>query len=161
MAPVCGMVIMKSNNTGSQFYIDYEDFDRVKNYSWCENPSGYLKARINKHNVYLHRFIKNSPKGVVIDHKNCKKYDNRKDNLRECNMLQNTYNRGKTAANKCGFKGVYYEKNVRKYRAQISVQINGVKSRLRQYFNDAISASRQYDEWAKEHHGEFARLNNA
>jgi len=60
-----------------------------------KNPSRFVR---------LQRFIMNPPAGMVVDHINGDKYDNRRENLRVCTQRQNTLNR-KYESN-TGFAGV-------------------------------------------------------
>ena len=71
--------------------IDKEDLDKVKNYKWGLNHN-YVATRINKRHIYLHQFILGKREGLVIDHINTNKLDNRKQNLRHCTNSQNLQN---------------------------------------------------------------------
>lgn len=139
-----GIILMKASNSDDMFWIDFEDFQRVKDHTWSVD-NGYIKARINMQLVRLHRFVKNVRDDILIDHKNRNKLDNRKSNLRECNNAQNLHNSGKNINNTSGFKGVYFDALNRRWRAEIHLTINGVKNKLRKRFNTLEEAARQYD----------------
>lgn len=87
-------VLGYTTNTNKIFYIDLEDYDKVKKYSWYEQRNGYICHKdINKKCILLHRFIMNAPKNKIVDHINHNKKDNRKDNLRITNYSINALNR--------------------------------------------------------------------
>jgi hypothetical protein len=91
-----------------------------------------------------------------IDHVNCRKYDNRKSNLREVENIQNLANLEMRINNSSGYKGVCWHKSVKKWIAQINV--NGCKYHLGCYLNPK-DAALAYDKIAREWFCEFARLN--
>jgi hypothetical protein len=95
---------------------------------------------------------------LVVDHINHDTLDNRKSNLRECGMIENSRNQQKERRNKTGFKGVFWHKASRKYQAGIGHKYGFVYLRL---FDKKEDAALAYDMKAKELFGEFALLNNA
>jgi hypothetical protein len=70
--------------------IDTEDAARVGLYKW--SVSGNY-ARSGKLRIFLHRFILQTPDGMVTDHINWDTFDNRKSNLRVCSNRENQQNR--------------------------------------------------------------------
>lgn len=106
-------------------FIDDDEFDRVSQYSWSlmKGKSGifYAKSQINGKFTYLHRFIINAPKGVIVDRVNRNGLDNRKSNLRLSNLQQNAFNSKIFSHNTSGYKGVYWDKDRNKWCAQIMV----------------------------------------
>ena len=88
-----------TSNTNKEFYFDLEDYDKIKNYGWREIKTG-LKSN-GKFNPYistssgmlLHRLIMNADVDKSVDHKNHNTFDNRKENLRICTILENNLNR--------------------------------------------------------------------
>ena len=91
-----------------------------------------------------------------IDHINCNSLDNRWVNLRPCTQLQNNRNRQYSPRSTSFFKGVYFHKKHKKYRAQISV--NRKTLHLGCFFSQTDAAC-AYDRAAKKYYGEFANLN--
>lgn len=68
--------------------IDDEDYDKVKTIKWY-NVHGYARSRSG---VSMHRLILNAPDGLVVDHRNHNRMDNRKSNLRVCTQKENAKN---------------------------------------------------------------------
>lgn len=84
-------------NTGNYAIIDDDDLERVEALSpWYENDSGYAmkKTRIKGKNVSIrmHAYINDTPKGLVTDHINGNRLDNRKSNLRCVSARINSWN---------------------------------------------------------------------
>lgn len=89
-----------------------------------------------------------------IDHINLDKHDDRFANLREATCSQNNANAGPRRNNTSGYKGVFWHKQVGRYRAQIKVRHKVIHLGL---FDDPREASLAYAEAAKLHFGEFGR----
>ena len=106
--------------------------------------------------IAIHRIITNCPYGMVVDHINGNKLDNRKSNLRFCTRVQNRMNVTKYKNNKSGYKGVYWDKSHNIWRA--SITYNGRTVGLGRSHDRKYLAS-LYDMKAKEVFGEYARLN--
>lgn len=152
---------------GKHALIDDEDYPRVKDYRWCyHRKEGYAIATVYGINpdrprgqtTYgLHRLILGAPKGVVVDHINGDKLDNRKSNLRLCDRHGNARNRSQPkTTNLSGFKGVTWHKRIGKWSARIGVDSKNINLG---YFDDPKEAARVYNKAAIKEHGEFARLN--
>ncbi len=92
--------------------------------------------------------------GKDVDHEDCNGLNNRRHNLRSANLIQQCQNRQRRSDNTSGFKGVSFHK--KRWASRIS--INGKRIGLG-YHVVAEDAARAYDEAAREHFGEFARLN--
>jgi len=105
----------------------------------------------------MHREIINVEEGKVVDHINHNGLDNRKVNLRPATIAQNGWNR-KPKTKNCSskYKGVWWDKQLKKYRAQI--WFNGNRLHLG-YFKNQIDAAKAYDKAAKKYHGQFASPN--
>lgn len=112
-----------TNNTGQQFYFDMDDYEKIKDYCWVENDQGYIVANNikgnNPKNVRMQRLVMDF-RYDVIDHKNLKRYDNRKCNLRYATKQTNGINRGVNKNNSLGIKGIYELKQSGIYQAKIS-----------------------------------------
>ena len=124
-----------------------------------DNRSGYhyISFRIKgvaKH-LKAHRlawYITYGELPDIIDHIDGDKTNNSIRNLRECRVMQNSFNRGKTKHNKTGYKGIFKRKDCNRWCAQI--RYNGVKYHLGS-FESPEEASEAYNKKAQELHGEF------
>ena len=117
------------------------------------NSSGPNRRAIRMHRVILERMgYKDFAKS---DHVNGKGLDNRRCNLRPATNPQNGWNQGVQSNNTSGYKGVYWYKPTKKWRAQIKV--NKKKIYLG-YFDDIEDAVNAYNKAAIKYHGEFARI---
>lgn len=97
---------------------------------------GYVVVSIKKNTYMLHRVIwvmkKGAiPRGMVIDHINGDKQDNRWDNLRLVSEIENNRNQKRSRKNNSGTTGVYYKKDRDSWYAEI--EIKGKKKYLGQY----------------------------
>lgn len=144
--------IILSNNKGITL-IDDEDYEKVIKYKWYLTKCGYARTKINNKQILLHRFILDlNDKKQHVDHINKNKLDNQKANLRICTNQQNSYNSGKQINNKSGCKGVHWCKEKQKYRSLI---YHDGKNKHLGYFDKLESASKAYEEAAKNLHKEF------
>ncbi len=127
------MIIIKELIINSKKYgelkvlLDDEDYEKISkdfnnlNWSVTKNHKGlYAQKRVNKKNIYLHRYIMNNPSGIV-DHINNNTLDNRKSNLRVTTNANNLRNGTIRINNKTGVKGVSFDKSRNKYVANIKV----------------------------------------
>jgi hypothetical protein len=88
------------------FSNDAKTRELLSNFVWCMRPDGY------PFNFNVKRFHQNYldyEDGLVVDHKNRLKYDNRLSNLRIVTVQQNMRNRTKQSNNRSGKQGVSYQ----------------------------------------------------
>ena len=147
--------------------IDDQDLaliEKAKN--WSPVRSGrhvYAIGYVGGKTVYMHRAIISAPKGMVVDHINGDSLDNRRENLRLCTHSQNLMNRGKTNANKSGYKGVrkislLNKRTGKKYEYWVArITASGRVIDLGT-FADPKEASEAYMEAAKKLHGDFVPI---
>lgn len=88
-----GDLLIVTTKKGEKILADIEDAEKLKKYSWCISKTGYAVANINHKVMKLHRYLLGlEDAGVVVDHKNHNKLDNRKYNLRLCTAWENSKN---------------------------------------------------------------------
>jgi hypothetical protein len=114
-----------------------------------------------RHYVFVHRlvasaFIPNTNNLPQVDHIDMDKTNNHVSNLRFCTNQMNQYNKRSHAGSSSVYKGVYFNKQKNKW--QVTIMLDGKNKHLG-LFDDEQEAARKYDEYARVHHGEFARLN--
>jgi len=131
--------------------VDKDNFEWLNQWKWYCSDGGYavrskhVRLGVNRYSskkIWMHRLINLTPKGYITDHINRDKLDNRRKNLRNANKSINSINRANPVNNTSGYKGVYWDKFNKKWRAEIKV--NYKKISLGRYKNivDAISARR-------------------
>lgn len=91
-----------------------------------------------------------------VDHKNGDGLDNQRSNLRPTTLSQNRANSRKTPGCSSQFKGVSWHTKSQKWMAGIKVAQKSFNLGL---YHIEEEAARAYDKAAKQHFGEFARLN--
>ena len=135
---------------GEEFYFDLEDYEKIKNYSWHIDNVGYVRTqfRYDDNEPYkkmrMHKLILNYQ--GIVDHKNTNKKDNRKENLRFATNSQNCTNKGLISNNTSGVTGVYWEKNKKRWFAEVSVNYKTIRSSYFKEFNDAVEARKELED---------------
>lgn len=142
--------------------VDDEDYEWLSRKNWVFLAGGYAATRGQNPvhpekttQIYMHRLIMGLTHGdkKYVDHINGDKIDNRRGNLRICTNAENMRNRGRTASNTSGYKGVYRGRQPGRWRALIMV--DGKTISLGQY-DHPEEAYAAYCKAAAELHGEFA-----
>jgi hypothetical protein len=144
---------------GKVALVDDEDFEELSKHKWYCSDRDYAArhgAGHNRRHIYMHREIMHTPPGMVTDHINHNKLDNRKSNLRVCTDLQNARNSTYRPNNTSGFKGVSLRKKYGTWSADIKINYF---HKFLGYFSSPEEAAHAYDNAAKEIYGEFAKTN--
>jgi len=107
--------------------------------------NGYRQIQFKREKWFANRLVYYMHHGIdplknQVDHINRNRLDNRIENLRLVTPSQNLMNSGSYKNNTSGFKGVYWDKSKKEWRALIIV--NGKRKHLGNFINkeDAIQA---------------------
>lgn len=149
---------------GHRVLIDDEDYIKVSAHGWCPSVNKskvYFSASIKKLGaspIPLHRFLMGCSQGdnITIDHINGNTLDNRKCNLRKCDMFGNCRNANIYKNNTTGYKGVSFRHG--RYLANIKVQYKKISLGT---WDTPEEASRAYDIAAIYYFQEFANTNHS
>lgn len=153
--------IISSN--GYEILVDADDFERLNKYSWWVSVRGkrigvFRSTKVNgkSKTIQMHREIMQPGAGLVVDHINRNRLDNRRSNLRICTQFENARNVGPASHKK--YKGTIKEIKGKSVGWHAKIRCGGKQIYLG-YFKDEESAARAYDKAASKLHGEFAYLN--
>ncbi len=153
--------------------VDVDDLPRTLDFKWqaVKDKSGfraYSTTSKKKHGARTHISLANVilgfKLGYQIDHINGDPLDNRKKNLRFCTTKENNRNRSYSRPDKTSiYKGVS-RKTYKRMDGSFHIrwQVNIMVDRKDYYigiFLTEIEAATAYDNVAKKHFGDFARLN--
>ncbi len=124
------------------------------------DASGYRRLNVGHEPVLAHRvawlFVHGRWPEKYIDHANGNRADNRIANLRECDARLNQANKGLMCSNTSGVKGVYWDRDRKRWRA--AIRAFGKKVSLGS-FTSKEAAAAVYRQKAIELHGEFVNFN--
>jgi hypothetical protein len=120
----------KTKIINDNIIVNTEYYDWLNQYRWYINDNGYAIRTNNGHGIRMHRLIANTPKGMVTDHKNNNRLDNRLSNLRIVTQKENSNNRNNT-------RGYCWDKTKRKWVAYY-------KSKFYGRYNTEIEARNAY-----------------
>lgn len=125
--------------------VDQADGDRVGQWPWwIRNGAGYVGGMVEGQVVLLHHFIYGEvPGGLVLDHINRCRLDNRRANLRVVTNAQNAQNQGSRGGSS-SFRGVTWDKSRGKWMA--TGMLDG-KRRTLGRFDSEDEAGRVAAEW--------------
>ena len=103
------------SNTGTPYYFDWEDFDKIKNYCWYEQAVGKNYHSVQAHDNVIHKTVKmcNIITGDLSYHINGDGLDNRKINLAPVYSSIDALDASLIKDKKCGFitinGDIYYQ----------------------------------------------------
>ena len=150
---------------GKYAIVDPEDFVRLNQYRWYCSQSNYAVRATSKKSgkgpkqveIFMHKIVCPPPKGMISDHINRNRLDNRKANLRPATWTQNAWNRiSVRKTGKTRYNGIRYYKDTKKW--QVRLMINGCRLSLGCYA-DEQEAAKAYDLAARKYRREYAVLN--
>lgn len=142
--------------------VDDADFERLNQYKWHVDAAGYPTRRTRNVEdarrlmVLMHYMILPAKDGLLRDHKNRNRFDNRRENLRYATKNQNGANSRSRKNEFSRYRGVSWSKTKKKWHASISMNR---KTLYLGRFTIEEAAARAYDNAAMAYHGEFAVLN--
>lgn len=140
--------------------VDDGDYEFLMQWKWCLAKHSrknlfYAKRAEGKKTILMHRAILNitNPK-IQVDHENGNGLNNMRVNIRVATPAQNSQNRCGSRDTSSKYKGVSFRGN--KWNA--AIKISGKTKYLGRFTNE-LEAALAYDNAARRHYGEFARLN--
>ena len=141
--------------------VDDKDFAELSKHKWHTQGRSTMyyasrQSRGTRGVIYMHREIIMCPKGLMVDHVNHNRLDNRRDNLRVCTASQNQANSRLHKTTKSGYKGVVWDKSRKKW--MVHTKLNQKDVYIGRFFC-VVKAAKAYDKIACELFGEFAKLN--
>jgi hypothetical protein len=150
-------IIIQSKKYGVvRVQIDPQDILKINKYRWSIGKGKYVVTSILGKHVFLHHILLPPKEGFITDHKDRNKWNNKSENLRYATYQKNSWNAFPKSR---GFKGIYFNKKERKWRARITLN-NGTRKLIGDFSikEQALSA---YDALAMELRGEFALTNSS
>ena len=150
------------------YILDDEDVYKTKQYHWGitrihnkYNTSEFFYGQTGDKSLpqtkrMLHRFINDTPKGLITDHIDGNTLNTRKENLRTCTYKDNGKNKIMPVTNKSGVKGVYWDYHLKTPKWKAFIKENDVYYHLGYFvdFDDAVKARRDAEIRIQ---GEFSR----
>jgi len=145
--------------------VDDADYEWLNRWKWraCKSHHTWYAVRTTSRKngkqtmILMHRLLLGLEAGDPreTDHKDGNGLNNRKSNLRIASDSQNSQNRRPQKGTSI-YKGVYWHRHNAKWHAHIKVEGRSIHLSS---FDSEIEAARAYDAAARNHFGEFARLN--
>ncbi|MBL7154178.1 MAG: HNH endonuclease [Phycisphaerae bacterium] len=146
--------------TRGQFAIvDAKDYPALTKFTWFAEGGERTYYAVRKQNgksIKMHRQITNAPPHLVVDHIDHNGRNNRNANLRLATFTQNCQNQRRVSNKTSRYKGVYWNKRLKKWAAQITAN---KKTHHLGYHKTEEQAAKTYDAAARKYHGNFASLN--
>jgi hypothetical protein len=140
---------------GRKALIDDQDYDNLTDHSWSVGSNGYPRCTHEQKQFLMHDFIMPPVPGMMVDHINQNKLDNRRDNLRYVTKSQNMTNRPKQKNNTSGNKGVYYLKSGNRSRRWFAkFKFNG-RFYQSEYVATKDEAVKLYEQLASKYQGQY------
>ncbi len=157
-----GNIAFVSLTKGYTAIIDASDAPLVDQWNWTaqeNNRTVYAfrndRSDQKQRTVRLHRAILGAPDGLEVDHISGDGLDCRRHNLRIVTGAENSRNRRVYVNNKSGVKGVSWQRDVGKWKAEIRL---GGKRHYLGLFSDIPEAAAAYAKASAALHGDFGRI---
>jgi len=143
--------------------IDDTDYDNVSRFKWTAHrlsgiwyaiSTAYLGTVNSQPQLYtllLHRLLMRPPQGMEVDHIDHNGLNNLRSNLRVCTTAQNQWNQ-RPRHGTSQYKGVHWQKQAKKWKAQIIVNN---KYHYLGIFKNEIDAARAYNQATLEYRSGF------
>ena len=143
---------------GNPFYVDIEDYPKVKDTCWYEDEKGYIRGLYNNKLVRLHRVIMNCPDDMLVDHIGGEftRNDCRKANLRFATNSQNQMNKKLNKDNEY-VTGVAWIPKDKRWKANIGFNNNRIYLGEYKTKEEAIEARKEAEE---KYFGEYSYDNS-
>jgi len=103
---------------GMKTLVDEDIANTLGHLSWYLGDTGYVMRKPKGEVIRLHRVVAQAPEGLVVDHLNGNKLDNRRSNLRITTQAANAANRKNT-------KGYSWDKSRNKWIVRYRKQFYG------------------------------------
>lgn len=138
----------RNGNNNRIMICDADVWERLKEFSWSSHGGGYASTS-NKDGKLkykeFHRNVIEIREGMIADHINRNRYDNRRCNLREVTVQANAVNRSLPSNNTTGHMGLIRRENG---KWQATIVVSGNKISLGTFDNkeDAIKARKGAEE---------------
>jgi hypothetical protein len=153
---IVAIFLRRKDGTRLETVIDLRDFARANELlgRWCaayekHTKSFYVKSACG---IYLHRWLLNAPKEMLVDHINHDTLNNLRNNLQICTASENGQNRKNVQANNSsGYLGVFWHNGHKRWRVETyhngKPQFHGEFKNL----NDAVKRSKEIRQIAMPH----------
>lgn len=119
------------DSKGYSFLFDKEDYPLISQYYWSVDDRGYAGMTQGRQRIKMHILLLPSQKGLVTDHINHNRSDNRKANLRQITPAQNAHNRRFGWKSKTGIQSVHLADSGR-FEVVVSAKYIGTYDTLEQ-----------------------------
>lgn len=142
--------------SGNIFTFSLNKYDLIKDFYIRKNTLGYFYiSGKEKQGETIHRIVMGLKKGdgMVVDHINHDKSDNRDENLRICTQKENSYNHKAHKISKSGIVGVHWSENRKRWIVQLKRNRKNMHYSSHIDLEDAIIARKEAE---LKYFGEFA-----
>jgi len=154
--PRSGALIAARKNQVFIVLVDDDIAEELRGKKLNVNRKGYVVTSQKYRGRYmLQTSIMQPEDGMVVDHINGDKLDNRRSNLQIVTNAENCRKRPNHHTNKTGYRGVYPHKNG---TFSAAIMVNYKRKSLGMHAT-AEDAARAYDDAVRKYHGNFGCLN--